>query len=192
MKKVSIIFHSVCGNTYLIGKEFHDELEKLGAKVNLFRVEDDDFEKLADLLPVANQYRKEILSVPLYDFKKLLESDIIIIGSPTYFGNVSSEMKAFMDKFADYWVDASFAGKKLFAYTCAGTIVGGGDMCLQAINIFGSHMGMINVSVPSNLLNGVALPAYGLLHVVGDNADIRPDEKIKSAVQKVSKLLYSI
>ena len=154
MKKISIVFHSVCGNNYLMAKEFYDVLKDKGVEVNIFKVKDDDFEKLAETFKVAEEFQKEIENVPVYDFKELLDSDGIIIGSPTYFGNVSAELKVFMDEFAAYWTNAEFYGKKLFAFACAGTPEGGGDMCLQAINLFGKHLGMFNVPVPSNLVPG--------------------------------------
>ncbi len=192
MKKISIVFHSVCGNNYLIAKEFYENLKNKNMKVNLFRVKDDNFEKLSNILEIAKEYRDEIMSVEIYNFKELLDSDIIILGSPTYFGNVSAQIKVFMDEFVDYWVDANFYGKKLFSFACAGTTEGGGDMCLNAINIFGQHMGMSNVPVPSNLVLGESFPAYGLVHYVGDNADKRPSTKIKNAIDKICDILINL
>ncbi len=189
MKKVSIVFHSVCGNNYLIAKEFYDNFKSKDIEVNLFKVKDDDFEKLANTFDFAKEYKNEIQSVEIYDFKELLDSDTIIIGSPTYFGNVSAEMKAFMDQFADYWTNADFYGKRLFAFATAGTPEGGADMCLNAINIFGQHLGMFTTPIPSNLVDGVSFPAYGLVHYVGSNGDVRPDDKIKLAIKKICEIL---
>ncbi|QSX05582.1 flavodoxin family protein [Sedimentibacter sp. zth1] len=189
MKKVSVVFHSVCGNNYLMAKNFYDSFVSKGAEVNLFRVKDDDYEKLSEMFETAKEFTKEISNVPIYDFNKLLESDIIIIGSPTYFGNVSAEIKVFMDEFAPYWVDASFYGKKLFAYTTAGTVEGGGDMCLRAINTFGQHLGMISIPVPCNLVKNESYTAYGFIHCVGDLADNRPGLKIKNAIDKMCDIL---
>ena len=189
MKKISIVFHSVCGNNYLIAKEFYMNLKSKDVMVNLYRVKDDNFENITNILNIAKEYKDEILSVEIYNFKELLESDVIILGSPTYFGNVSAQMKVFMDEFVDYWVDAKFYGKKLFSFACAGTAEGGGDMCLNAINIFGQHLGMSNVTIPSNLMPGESFPAYGLVHYAGDDADKRPDARIKKAIDKICDIL---
>lgn len=189
MKKISIVFHSVGGNNYLMAKEFYNNLKNRNIEVNIFKVRDEDFEKLADTLAIAKEYKNEIMSVELYDFKELLDSDIIILGSPTYYGNVSAEIKAFMDEFSDYWSEAKFYGKRLFSFTCAGTTEGGGDMCLNAINIFAQHVGMSVIPVPSNLLEAESFPAYGLIHYVGDNGDIRPNERIKKAIDKMCEIL---
>jgi multimeric flavodoxin WrbA len=47
------------------------------------------------------------------DIYKLLEqSNIIIFGSPTYFFNVSSRMKTFMERCNPYWFNKKLKGKK--------------------------------------------------------------------------------
>lgn len=188
-KKVTIVFHSVCGNNYLIAKEFYKEFSKYKIDVQLLRVEDPNFESLAKDFPIAGQYKNEILNIEVAKPEMLLDSDIIVMGSPTYFGNVSGAMKSFMDSFSPYWTEAKFWGKKLFAYSTSGNAEGGGDMCLNAINMFGQHMGMVTVPVPANLISGYNSPAYGLLHYVGDYSNLRPSGIIISAIKEMTNKL---
>jgi len=191
-KKVSIIFHSVCGNNFLIAKEFYKEFRNYNADVQILRVQDSNLEELAKQFTIAGQYKSEMLEIDEAKAEKLLDSDIIIIGSPTYYGNVSGAMKAFMDSFSPYWVDAKFWGKKLFAYSTCANGEGGGDMCLNAINVFGHHMGMVPVPVPSNLISTQSFPAYGLLHYVGDYSNMRPSGNTISAIKAMTKKLIEI
>lgn len=186
--KTSIIFHSVCGNTYLMAKAFYESCLKQGKDAALYRVEDDDLKKWADMFPNAKEYLEEILRVPVATPKNMLESDHIILGSPTYFGNVSGEMKSYMDMAAEFWLDAKLAGKKLTAFTSSGDVEGGGHSCLQAINTFGQHMGMIVMSVPSNLLPDESFPAYGIIHYSGGLADQRPGKKVLDAIERYTQL----
>ncbi len=189
MKKISIVFHSVSGNNYLLAKKFYDTLTNKGIQTNLFKVYDDDFEELSNTFDFAKRYKKEIESVETYDFKELLESDALIIGSPTYFGNVSAEMKVFMDKFVDYWENADFYGKKIFAFASAGNAEGGGHLCLNAINTFAQHNGMITIPVPSNLIKGQDFSAYGFVHYAGALADIEPSDVLYSAIEKMCEII---
>lgn len=191
-KKISIVFHSVCGNSYLMAKEFFNEFQTYNAEVQILRVKDPNYAELAKQFTVAGQYKNEMLNIDEADAEKLLDSDIIIMGSPTYFGNVSGAMKAFMDSFSPYWANAAFWGKKLFAYTSVGTTEGGGDMCLNAINLFGQHMGMVNVPVPSNLLSIQGFPAYGLVHYSGDYANLRPSREIILGIKEMTERLMSL
>ncbi len=191
-KKVSIVFHSVCGNSYLMAKEFYEAFRKQGADAQLLRVNDPNYEELAKEFAVAGQYKKEMLSLEEAKAEKLLDSEIIIMGSPTYYGNVSGAMKTFMDSFSPYWSEAAFWGKKLFAFTTCGTTEGGGDMCLNAISIFGQHVGMTTVPVPSNLLSTQNYPAYGLIHYTGDYSNLRPGREAVLAINEMAERLLSL
>jgi len=191
-KKVSIVFHSVCGNNFLMAKEFCNEFNKYDAEVQLLRVKDPNYAEFAKQFTVGGQYKNDMLSIDEASVDLLLESDIIIMGSPTYFGNVSGAMKSFMDTFSPYWTEATFWGKKLFAFTSCGNGEGGGDMCLNAINIFGQHMGMTPVPVPANLLSSYSFPAYGLIHYSGDYANMRPSRDVVLAIKEMTERLMSL
>lgn len=190
--KVSIVFHSVCGNNYIIAREFYNEFKNKNIDVQLFRINDPNFESLAGQFDVAGQYKDAILKLDTASPKKLLDSDIIILGSPTYYGNVSGAVKSFMDSFSPYWVNASFWGKKLFSFATCANYEGGGDMCLNAINIFGMHLGMTVIPVPADLVPGQSQPAYGLLHCVGDFSNIRPGQKTFKAVKEMTDKLLNL
>lgn len=187
--KATVIFHSVSGNTYLLAREIYEKLSQAGVETELYRVKDDDLEELSNEFPLIKEYCDEITKLPVINLEAVVNSDYIFMGSPTYFGNVSSELKAFMDSFAPVWGEAKLFGKKLIAFSTCGTPEGGGDMCLNAINIFGQHMGMQSVSIPSNLVPGISIPAYGLLHYTGDAGDNRIGENMKKIVDSLVKLL---
>lgn len=44
-------------------------------------------------------------------YKKFFAAEIIVLGSPTYFNNVSGTMKNFLDRFSPYW-EKKLKGKK--------------------------------------------------------------------------------
>ena len=191
-RNVSIVFHSVCGNNFLIAKEFYKEFNKYGAKVQILRVNDPNFEGLAKQFAIASQYENDILKIEEAKVETLFDSDIIIFGSPTYFGNVSGAMKSFMDSFSPYWPEGKFWGKKVFSFTTCANGEGGGDLCLNAMTIFAQHMGMLTVPVPGDLVAGESFPAYGLVHYVGDYSNLRPNGKIISAIKEMTGRLMNI
>ncbi len=191
-KKISIVFHSVCGNNFLMAKEFYNEFNNFSEEVQILRVNDPNYNELAKQFTVAGQYKNEMMDIEEALVEKLLESDIIVMGCPTYFGNVSGAMKAFMDTFAPYWIEAAFWGKKLFAFTSCGNGEGGGDMCLNAINVFGQHMGMTHVPVPANLLSSLNFPAYGLIHYTGEYSNMRPGRDVIMAIKEMTEKLLQL
>lgn len=176
--KANVIFHSVCGNTLILARWLQAELLELGVECGLFRVNDPDAEELARFFPIIAEMAEEIRSIPLAHPGLLQESDLVVMGSPTYFGNVSSEMKTFMDSAAPFWPEAKLAGRKIAAFATAGTPEGGAPLSLQAIRTWGTHMGMIPLPVPVGLVPGTDFPAYGLTAYSGSMADSRPDEAV--------------
>ena len=190
--KANVIFHSVCGNTLVLAQALQAELQNLGVDCGLFRVNDPDAEDLAGFFPVIAQAAEEIRTVPLAGAELLLESDLVVMGSPTYFGNVSSEMKTFMDSAAPYWPEAKLAGRKLAAFATSGTAEGGAPLCLEAIRTWGTHMGMIPLPVPVGLVPGTDFPAYGLAAYSGPMADRRPDEAVIQGCRAWSKFLVEV
>lgn len=188
--KVTIVFHSVCGNTYLMGKEIYDNFVGKNVDVNLYRVKDDDLEAVSDIFPVVKEYLEDIEKINIIEnIEELLDSDYVFLGSPTYFGNVSAEMKAFMDSFSELWMDAKLQGKKLVAFGSSSTPEGGGGACLEAINRFGQHMGMYPMAIPANLVSGISNAAYGLLHYSGENSDRRLDRNMKRSIKALVDLI---
>lgn len=187
--KAAVIFHSVSGNTYLLAREIYEKLSQAGIEAEIYRVKDDDLEEIVNEFPLIKEYYNEIINLPVASLDSIVDSDYIFMGSPTYFGNVSSELKAFMDSFAPVWGEAKLFGRRLVAFSTCGTSEGGGDMCLRAINTFGQHMGMLTVPIPSNLVTGINSPAYGLLHYTGDAGDNRIGNDMKRLVENFVKLI---
>lgn len=188
--KVTIVFHSVCGNTYLMAKEIYDNFVEKNVDISLYRVKDDDLEEIAEIFPEAKEFVNDIKDVNIINnTEDILDSDYIFLGSPTYFGNVSAEMKEFMDSLSPLWVDAKLQGKKLIAFGSCSTPEGGGGACLQAINIFGQHMGMLPVSIPANLAKDISNSAYGLIHYSGKNSDRRIDSNMKKSIKALVNMI---
>lgn len=180
--KACVLFHSVCGNTYLLARQYADTLTALGIDVSLYRLYDPQYDQLSPLFEASRTYQDALRNVPVLEQTSLiLDADMIFLGSPTYFGNVSTAVKAFMDSCCDFWVDARLAGKKFGCFACASTYQGGGDICLQAMNTFAQHMGMTLLSVPANIKEGPQ-PAYGILHAAGGQSLLRPEQNTLDAI----------
>jgi len=190
--KVAIIFHSVCGNTFLMAKGFKKAFKKLGIDVSIYRSEDIDLSKWGQIFPTAQQSYKELIQIPIVRPEIFEQNDLIVLGSPTYFGNVSAEMKTVMDSTSIYWMNAGLAGKKLAVFTSCSSSLGGADLCLHSMITFGQHMGMFHIPLPSNLIPNQSVNAYGIVHFSGPLADSRPDAELNKVIEIYSKYLVEI
>lgn len=180
--KALVLFHSVCGNTYLLARQYADTLSALGVDTALYRLPDPQYDHLAPLFEASRTYQDALRHVPVLEQPApLLAADLIFLGSPTYFGNVSAAVKTFMDSCCAFWPDARLAGKRFGCFASASTYQGGGDLCLQAMNTFAQHMGMTLLSVPANIKGGPQ-PAYGILHAAGGQSLHRPEQTTLTAI----------
>ncbi len=175
--KAIVIVSSVCGNTYLVAREFVDAIQKKGADVTFRRVEHTDFDELARDFPVASEYYEQIMSIPVVEPEDLLENDLVILGTPTYFGNMSGEMKRFLDRTSIFYREGTLAGKHFMVFTSSGTSEGGAHLCLQTLITFGMQIGMIPIPIPPPLCISHDLYAFGLTHYSGEMGDKRPTQK---------------
>ncbi len=88
--------------------------------------------------------------------KEMLEADVIILGSPCYFANMSWQMKKFIDESVEFY--NSLKGKKGGCFASSATLKDGKDALLAlsvALEIHGMEVeeGPLSVGVPDeNLL----------------------------------------
>ncbi len=72
-------------------------------------------------------------------------ADAIAFGSPTRFGNVSSELKAFVDGLGGLWFQGKLVGKAGGAFCATATTHGGAEFTLLSTYNFMAHLGLIIV-----------------------------------------------
>lgn len=190
MKRCSIIFHSVCGNNYIIASAFQESLQEQGLDARLYRVKDEDLHIWANQLEIANDYYEEILALPVANSETLLKSDLIILGSPTYFANVSSEMKSFMDSSSIYFDDGKLTGKYFACFTSCSLLEGGGVLCLQNMIHYAQHMGLTHIPL-GRQVNHIdeKQPVSGILHCSGKQSSIRPSDTLGKSLDFYAKIL---
>ena len=88
------------GNTYHAIQLVFDELRREGIKTDLIQLGGSEIKSCRACFKCREKKNKKcILQDTLNPYiEAMMEADGIIIGSPTYFGNVSSEVKAFIDR----------------------------------------------------------------------------------------------
>ncbi|NLE64844.1 MAG: flavodoxin family protein [Elusimicrobia bacterium] len=190
--KVGIVFHSVCGNTYLMARAFEKALTDLGHSVILSRVADPAWVEKQDVPDGARVVLREMQEVSLASPDLLLDRDLVLMGSPTYFGNVSAQMKTFMDSTGGLWVRGKLIGKTSAAFVSAGNAEGGGDLCLQAIHTYARYMGMAVVPAPVSLVPGENWPALGVIQYSNGKYGETLDPKVARAITNFSAHLSRI
>ncbi|NLZ69325.1 MAG: flavodoxin family protein, partial [Spirochaetales bacterium] len=145
MSRCSIIIHSVSGNIFILGSCLQEKLKAKGIDARLYRVEDADLHIWANQEDSANDYLEDILALPLATEELLKKSDMIILGAPTRFGNMTAEMKAFLDTTFELSEDRSLAGTLFGCFTSCAHSICEGSHALDSMLYWGQNMGMIHI-----------------------------------------------
>ncbi|MEG6510219.1 NAD(P)H:quinone oxidoreductase [Methyloligella sp. 2.7D] len=78
---------------------------------------------------------------------ELAEYDGIVFGTPTRFGNMSSQMRHFLDQTGPLWVEGSLIGKVGSVFTSTGT-GGGNETTITSFHTTLLHHGMVIAGLP--------------------------------------------
>lgn len=141
--KLLVLYHSAYGHIETLAYAIaHGVRAVEGVKVTVKRV--------PELMPeevMRGAGMKVDQPAPLADPQELADYDGIIIGTPTRFGNMSSQVRNFLDQTGPLWVSGALIGKVGSAFTSTST-GGGNETTLVSVHHTLMHHGMIVVGLP--------------------------------------------
>lgn len=129
MNRVAIVYFSVTQNTHLLAQAVASGIRSVeGAEAELIRITGSDI--------TEGRYRNEAT------FSLLEDSQAIVLGSPTYMGSASAQMKAFMDASSELWASHGWRDKVAGGFTTGASPSGDKLFTLQQFAIFAAQHGM--------------------------------------------------
>lgn len=181
--KILIVYHSMYGHVKELAEAVAEGAREVeGSEVKIARVKetlpDEVLEKMG-CLEIIKGMEKEVPEVTLDDLK---EADAIIFGSPTRFGNMSAQMKVFLDSTGGLWAEGALIGKVGGVFTSTATQHGGQESTILSFNNVLLHHGMIISGLPysyqgqGNVDKIVGGSPYGASTVAGGNGQLRPND----------------
>lgn len=148
--KILIIYHSVLGHVFSLAKAAFEGIGLVsGAEPVLRRVE--EFEPTIRWIMQNEKARlvweaqRDIAACTLDDLRS---ADGVLIGSSGRYGNMSAQMKYFIDSTSSIWVNGEMEGKPAGVFTASGTTHGGQEAALLTMIVPLLQLGMIIVGVP--------------------------------------------
>jgi NAD(P)H dehydrogenase (quinone) len=145
MARIAVIYYSATGNVHALAKAVAEGAESAGAEVRLRQVEEIASEQLISQNQHWGRHRAEVRDMPDATLEDLEWADAIAFGTPTRFGNVSAQLKQFMDEAGDLWEEGKLADKLATSFTTSQTAHGGQESTLLALNNTFYHWGMVIV-----------------------------------------------
>ncbi len=119
---------------------------------------------------------------PRVRVEDLAECAGLVLGSPTYFGNMAGAVKHFVDKTSSLWMSGALIGKPAAVFTSTASQHGGQESTLLSMMIPLFHHGMVLVGLPYSepalLRTQSGGSPYGASHTSGDGRlPLTEDEK---------------
>ena len=175
MAKVLVLYYSSYGHVETMAKAIAEGARSAGASVDIKRVPE-----TAPLEMAKAAHFKLDQSAPVAVIDELPNYDAIVVGSPTRFGRVSSQMASFLDQAGGLWMRGALHGKVGGAFTSTATQHGGQEVTLFSIITNLLHFGMTIVGLPYSHQGQMTLDEivggspYGATTVAGSAGQRQP------------------
>ena len=143
MSKVLVLYYSSYGHIETMAQAIAEGARSAGAVVDLKRVPETVPPEIA-----KSAHFKVEQAAPVAEVSQLADYDAIIVGAPTRFGRMPSQMAAFLDQAGGLWARGALNGKVGGAFTSTATQHGGQEVTLFSIITNLMHFGMTIVGLP--------------------------------------------
>jgi len=177
MSKVLVLYYSSYGHIETMAEAVASGARGAGATVDVKRVPETVPEDIA-----KGAHFKLQQSAPVATVDDLANYDAIIIGAPTRFGRMPSQMAAFLDQAGGLWARGALNGKVGGAFTSTATQHGGQEATLFSIITNLLHFGMTVVGLPYSYQAQMTLDEvaggspYGATTIAGGQGQRQPSE----------------
>ena len=143
MSKVLVLYYSSYGHLETMAQAVAEGARAGGATVDVKRVPETVPPEIA-----RSAHFKLDQAAPVASVAELADYDAIIVGAPTRFGRMPSQMAAFLDQAGGLWARGALNGKVGAAFTSTATQHGGQEVTLFSIITNLLHFGMVIVGLP--------------------------------------------
>jgi NAD(P)H dehydrogenase (quinone) len=177
MAKLLVLYYSTYGHTERMAEAAAEGARSAGAEVDLRRV--------PELMPpeVAKSAGAKLdQAAPIANPQALADYDGIIVGTPTRYGRVASQMANFWDQTGGLWASGALVGKVGSAFASTATQHGGQETTLFSVITTLLHQGMVIVGLPYAAQGQMRLDEitggspYGATTIAGGKGERQPSE----------------
>lgn len=143
MAKILVLYYSSYGHIERMSEAVAEGAREAGAQVTVKRVPETVPEEVAK----KSGYKLD-QKAPIATVAELPEYDAIIFGTGTRFGNMTAQMKTFLDQAGGLWMKGSLVGKVGSVFTSSATQHGGQESTILTFHPVLLHLGMVIVGLP--------------------------------------------
>lgn len=144
---ILVVFYSMTGNVAKLAKAVAEGAESV-------RDTDVRIRQVEELIPqdrwndVMKKVKDELRDIPIATMDDLAWADGIAFGTPTRYGNMSAQMKEYIDQTGGLWLKGALENKVAGVFTSTNTQHGGQETTIITSMVPLFHLGMIPVGIP--------------------------------------------
>ncbi|HLU56707.1 MAG TPA: NAD(P)H:quinone oxidoreductase [Pseudonocardia sp.] len=172
--RIAVIYYSATGHVHRLAEAFGQGATDAGAEVRLRRVPELAGDAAIDANPAWRAHLEGTADVEVAGLDDLVWADGLAFGTPTRFGNVSSQLKQFLDTTSGLWLAGELANKPATGFTASMDPHGGQESTLLALYHTMFHWGSVIVPpgwVDYEIAHAAGGNPYGISQVEAESAD---------------------
>lgn len=166
--KIAIVYYSATGTIHAMAERLETYAGAAGAEVRLRQAAELAPKETIATNPAWLEHVEASRRVETASPEDMVWADGVLLGTPTRFGNVASQLKQFLDTLGPMWSAGKLANKAYAGFTASQTAHGGQESTLLALYNCVYHFGGILVppgyTDPLKFVDG---NPYGVSHVTG-------------------------
>jgi len=178
MTRILVLYYSSYGHTAQMAEAVAEGVRSGGAEADILRVPETAPRQVVE----SAGYRPDHSHPEIGGAEALKGYDGIIVGAPTRYGRMPSQMAAFWDGTAGLWQQGALVGKVGAAFTSTASQHGGQETTLFSILTNLLHMGMTIVGLDYGFAGQVRLDEitggspYGASTIAASDGSRQPSE----------------
>ena len=190
MSKVLVLYYSSYGHIETMASAVAEGARSAGATVDIKRVPETAPAEVAK----AAHFKLD-QAAPVANIEQLADYDAIIVGTPTRFGRMPSQMASFLDQAGGLWMRGALNGKVGGAFTSTATQHGGQEVTLFSVITNLLHFGMTVVGLPYSFQGQMTLDEitggspYGATTIAGGQGQRQPSANELEGARHQGKLI---
>jgi NAD(P)H dehydrogenase (quinone) len=180
--KALVVYYSMYGHIHTMAGAVAEGVAQVpGAEAELRRVPETLSEEILGKMG-ALEAKKKMAHVPVCTVDELAKADAIIFGTPTRFGNMTGQMRQFLDATGGLWAGGKLIGKVGSVFTGSATQHGGQESTILTFIPYLLHQGMVVVGLPYSFQGQMRIDEitgcspYGASTIAGGQGERMPSD----------------
>ena len=195
--KILVLFYSMYGHIFKMANAVVEGVREAGGETILKQV--------AELIPEefwnedVKKVKESMKNISVADPRKDLKGiDGVIVGTPTRFGNMCSQMRNFWDQTGGDWMNGTLFGKPAAVFTSTGTQHGGQETTIISTHLTLLHHGCVLVGLPYSFKEQMTIEEvtggspYGASTIAGPMGERMPSANELKMARDLGKHLTTI